>query len=208
MTNNSFVSRAASFLITGAILGAGIFTLFNSTAGLVSGIWLLFLGEWKFVLAGFISMLFSNFLLSVFLMPGIAIAALGAWLHQKKLNFIAIPLLFLGGLVYQLVIVLWLGMVFYFSSLYAITGHHILILIFSYSIATAPLVYFLSKEKSNEGLLAVTTASLGYLFVLIKVLFFKDVVWGIQHIGELQFNMLGIILLGQIIYYFANKPKS
>jgi len=81
-------------------------------------------------------------------------------------------------------------------------------LIYSYGIATAPLCYFAAKEKTDEGNLAVLTASLAYLFVTFKVLIFNDVIWGVQHLGQLEFYILSIILSGQLIYIFIQKYNS
>tara|TARA_B110000971_G_C19807330_1_gene407148 strand:- start:29 stop:658 length:630 start_codon:yes stop_codon:yes gene_type:complete len=209
MNLNSCSSKLSSFLLASLMFLSGIFIIFNSTAGLVSGIWLLFLGEWKFVLGGLVSASISPFLLSLLLMPTLAIAAFGAWLIQKKLNFIGFPIVFLGAICYQLVIVIWLGTVLYFSLMFAIvTDSHIPTLIFSYGIAIAPLSYFASKEKTSEGNLAVVTASFAYLLIIFKVLIFNDVIWGVKHLGELQFYILGIILSAQLIYFFLQKNKS
>ena len=206
MNLNSHSSKLSSFLIASFIFLAGIFIIFNNTAGLVSGIWLLFLGEWKFVLGGLVSTLTSPFLLTLLFMPSIAIILFGAWLNQKKLILIGFPLIFLGGVFYQLIIVLWLGTVFLMSlSFAAVSDNHIPILIYSYGVATAPLCYFASKEKTSEANLAVFTASLAYLFITFKILIFNDVIWGILHIWELMFYIIGIILSGQLIYLFLTK---
>lgn len=64
----------------GAIFAVIVFPLaiLNGLGGLVGGIWLLTLGQWQLVLAGFAWAGLAPFLLSILLMPGIGLAALGA----------------------------------------------------------------------------------------------------------------------------------
>src|ERR1039458_3378543 len=63
-------------------LSVPIFAL-NALGGVVSGIWLLCIGQWKLVVFGLLAGIFATWLLSLAMMPAIGLILLGSKLAEK-----------------------------------------------------------------------------------------------------------------------------
>jgi hypothetical protein len=74
-----------------------LLTVLNWFASIGAGIWLLVLGDWQFVLDGFLIMIGAWFFLGFAVMPGaLLFGAPGAYLIGKGHPFFGMPLVMLG----------------------------------------------------------------------------------------------------------------
>lgn len=143
--------------------------ILNVGSGIVGGIWLIILGEWKLFGIGIILLFTSPWILSVLMMPSLAIAAAAMYLYAKK-N----PLRHIAGYIAQLytniLIVLTCGIAFALCTKFYsgnIGFGLIPYLLWSWGIALGPWQFFASKEPDNEfTMITLFSASVFYLLFL------------------------------------------
>ena len=56
----------------------------NMLGGIIAGIWLAFLGEWRLIFIGIILLFTSHFYLSLLMLPGMLLAPIGIRFYEKK----------------------------------------------------------------------------------------------------------------------------
>jgi hypothetical protein len=126
--------------------------LLNMVGGIVAGIWLAFLGEWKLIIIGILLLFTSHFYLSILMLPGLLLALICVKLVEKK-NPIGHFLAFLSQLHTNLLIVGSCGFAFFICThFYRGQGSLGLIpyLLWSWGMALGPWQFFQSKEPDNE----------------------------------------------------------
>lgn len=154
--------------------------ILNLLGGLVGGVWLLYLGEWKVVGACLIFALFGNYVIMgpmlislIFALPAEAAAKKG---NQKTLMFWA----GLASFYTALVMIVWASGSLVLLSEFAHKKGHILLpfLLCSYGVATAPWASMAQKEMDASGhnpSAAMTGyLSIGYAFAMVAALLGAD----------------------------------
>jgi tetratricopeptide (TPR) repeat protein len=157
--------------------------ILNLLGAIVSGIWLVVIGEWRPVGLGILFFFGSSFLLSFALMPGMLLAAPAAWFAARGKT---LGLVLFGTLssIYTLALVtLWCCSVLFLFVKDATAGSIIPRLIWSYGIATGPWAYMASQEQGPDGegfasTMSTFLAQLAYLVIMLLVLFAPVTVLG------------------------------
>ena len=157
-----------------AILVVPIIIL-NSLAGLVGGVWLLWLGEWKLVLGGFLLSVFAPFWASLLVMPGMIFAIPGIAAIERGNTWIGTILVSLSGLWTYTVVTIWCLVAFWYVPQFGSNSDPFLpFLLFAYAVATAPWALMAQKETQSGGgsgaQLTVSGACLGCALILAYVL--------------------------------------
>lgn len=145
--------------------------------GIVGGIWLLIVGEWKLLLLTFITSLIIPFVYSIITMPFsyLLMLPVGYFKERKR----KMPLIILGSmnlLISCVTIVAWVMLAFFFMMMYTDrTGVSMVpLLLYGYSVTTGPFIYMASKESddSKASKIGVYLAQISY--VILAILFFFD----------------------------------
>lgn len=152
---------------------AGIFAVLNTFGGIISGVWLAILGEWWAIGLGLLLMMVSTFILSIVLIPSLALAA-GAYMTQRSRVGITIVALF-SNLYVAAVITAWsIGMLYAFMSR-ASGQNWIPLLLWSYGAAMGPWAYMAAKEEQNDegntSFIAVMFAQVAYVVMVLLGIF-------------------------------------
>lgn len=131
--------------------------LLNFLGGIVSGIWLIIIGDWGTFLSGLAYMLFGAFGLSILMFPGLALALPVVKLlesgREKMALLVGLPsLLWTYGL-------LTISCVWVFSWVMASAENATVpYLLWSYAVATAPWTYMAQKDAQAGNDSAAHTA--------------------------------------------------
>jgi len=170
--------------------------LLNGFGGIISGIWLAVIHDWRPLGLGIGFFLFSSLILGLVLVPSLLLAAPAAYFAEKGKT---LGLVFFGALssLYVLTLItLWCCGVLFLFMRDAHAANFIPRLIWSYGVATGPWAYMASKDESDEGFgstFAVFLAMLGYLVLMLVVEFS-----GISLLGALKvfgsFMLVGFIV--------------
>lgn len=141
----------------------------------VSIIWLLVLGEW-WVIPMAIASLFSHFILGLALFPAMALSLPAAALIQRRPvigSLMALP----GHLYTAALITAWCmgALTFLLSRSNEVTW--IPLMLFSFSVGTAPWVYMAQKETQSGGgegsIIAATFTQIAFAAVMIGIVVFR-----------------------------------
>jgi hypothetical protein len=115
-----------------------------------SGIWLLVIGQWRSVVAGILVCVIAKFVISLALLPSVALGAPGIYFAKRR---ITIGVYFFGLLssiyTYVLITAWCAGVTFYFLT-DAPAGAFWPLLIWAYGVATAPWTLGLSLSAAAE----------------------------------------------------------
>ena len=150
--------------------------LINIFGGIVSGIWLIILGQWGIIGFGIAALFVSGIGLGIALMPGILFSGPAAILHEKGNKFGFYFLGFLSALYTILVLTVWCILVLYFFVKHADISSIIPVLIWSYGVAIGPIAWMAQKEmqEGNEfSMIATFFIQVAYLLSIIAILFFR-----------------------------------
>ena len=146
--------------------------LMNFLGGILSGIWLAFIGEFSIIGIGLLVGLFGRFPIYIALMPGFLFPLLIAKLikrdHHIRLGIIlSIP----ATLFTVMVMVGWCYLVFSLAFTLAAERHPIPILLWSYSVATSPWSYMAFEDqrlgKGEASAMYSYFVSLAYLLMVL-----------------------------------------
>jgi hypothetical protein len=146
--------------------------ILNMLGGIIGGIWLAFLGEWRLILIGILLVFTSHFYLSILMLPGLLFVPIGVHFFEKK-N----PLGYLFGCLSQfytnLLIVATCAFAFFIcTSFYGGESKFGLIpyLLWSWGMAMGPWQFFQSKEPDNEfSAITLFSAMIFYFLFLISI---------------------------------------
>jgi hypothetical protein len=126
--------------------------ILNSLAGLVGGVWLLWLGDWKLVLVGFLAAACAPLWTSILLLPGLVFAGPGIAAIERGYTVTGIALASLSGLWTYIVVTIWCIAAFWYVPHYWTHGQPIVpFLLFAYSVATSPWAIMAQKESQGGG---------------------------------------------------------
>lgn len=165
---NSFVK-----LVTGLSLPLSFINMFG---GIFAGIWLATLGEWGLIGYGIAAFLVSGFGIGIAMMPGLLFVAPANALYEKgkKLGFCILGAL--STLYTIAVLTIWCIAVLFFFLKQANADSTIPILIWSYGVATGPIVWLAQKEMQHGDEFAMIPtffAQIAYLLVIIVIFLFR-----------------------------------
>lgn len=181
--------------------------LLNMGGGIVGGIWLAIRGEWRLIGVGVLLLFTFHLLLSIIMIPGIAISGLAVVLHEKK-NPLWILMGFLSQLYTNLLILGTCVFAFYICSKFYkgdagnIGIGYIPYLLWSWGMALGPWQYFASKEPNNEfSTITLFWASIFYMLFLISLFISPFLVM----IVIFLFVLVQLLILPVFNTYLANK---
>lgn len=149
--------------------------LLNSGAGIVGGIWLAILGEWRLLGIGVVLLFTFHFFLSILMIPGTAIGGIAIVFHKKK-NPLRHLFGYLSGLYVNILIASTCIFAFCLCSRYYMASgakdltRYIPYLLWSWGMALGPWQYFASKENNEMSAITVFAASILYMLFLVGVL--------------------------------------
>lgn len=121
--------------------------ILNLLGGIISGIWLAVLGEWGEIFNGFIIIVGSGFLISIFLIPSLLFDITAANAMEKSKKIIG---MFLGSLsiLYKIALVtVWCISIMSLFISSANDNSLIPLLIWSYGVALAVWMWFAQKDQ-------------------------------------------------------------
>jgi len=144
----------------------------NLLSGLVGGVWLAFLGEWRLLFIGIILLFTSHFYLGILMLPGLIFLPIIAKLGEKK-N----PLMYLFGFLSQfytnLLIIVTCAFAFVICTQFYDGGSKLGIipyLLWSWGMALGPWASMQSREPDNEySAITLLSASIFYFLYLISI---------------------------------------
>lgn len=150
--------------------------LMNVFGGIVSGIWLAFLGEWRLIFIGLLVAVSGTLPISIALLPSILFALPAAKLVERGYMALAVVLTVPSALYTVAVMSGWCYLVFSAAFTFAAERHAVPILLWSYGVATGPWTYMASKEDRGAEEPGVSTLyaffiSLAYLLMIFIRLF-------------------------------------
>jgi len=146
--------------------------ILNMVGGIIAGIWLAFLGEWKLILIGIVLLFTSHFYLSILMLPGLLFAPICVRLYEKK-NPLGHLFGFLSQFYTNLLIVATCAFAFFICTrFYGGESKFGLIpyLLWSWGMALGPWQFFQSKEPDNEfSAITLFSATIFYFLFLISI---------------------------------------
>jgi len=101
-------------------------------------IWLLVVGEWRWVIAGILTIIFAPFLLGLVLLPGLALSAPAVFCAKRRIMIGVYFFSFLSSIYNYGVIAAWCGGVTYYFMREVNSHSFWPLLIWSYCVATSP----------------------------------------------------------------------
>jgi len=171
--------------------------LLNFFGSIVSGIWLIVLGQWWALLIG-VAVLFSPFVLGLAMAPGFALAVPTVGLLQRGKVLLAMPLILLSQAYTFAVVGGWCLFIYDVFMSRAAEATFWPLLIWSYGLALAPWMYLAQKDRqadAGEGSIVTTFfAQMAYLALMLAVIL------GASHMaGFLWFG--GVMLAGLALQF-------
>ncbi len=181
--------------------------ILNYGGGIVGGIWLAFLGEWRLIIIGIVLMFISHWLLAILMMPGVLLSGI-AFKFGEKNKFLLYLFGFLSHLYTNILIVATCVFAFLLcSSFYkgTIGVNYIPYLLWSWGMALGPWQYFASKEPENEfSTITLFCASIFYFLILISIFISPYLLLIIVGI----FILVQLIVLPAFNMYLASKMEN
>lgn len=182
---NNFLTKSGAFLGY-SLLGVMIFLNFSS--GIVSGIWLLFIGMWPILLLGFLYSFAMPFAYSIAAAPGLLLAAPLAKFAEKGNRAMVAILGFINIIYSDLLLLFWVY--FVFNSLVADASGTatIPLILWGYSTVLGPLGYMARNEQDSIG------TSLGIFFAQFCYIAIVAL-WLLGAEPQTYYIVLGILIL-------------
>jgi hypothetical protein len=168
MSNLAKQTASTLFALIGLCL-----LIVNTFGGLVAGIWLLAMGEWRLVVLGFLLSFIMPTAWSIASIPMLGFAAL-LFTRSEQPNR---PAVAAGGFVLSIwnaaLISMWCASVFFLFTGKIEEGTTLPLLLWAYSTTMAPLAYMASKEPpdSHGTALGMFLALVLYVVLLVTYLF-------------------------------------
>jgi len=136
-------------------------------APIISGIWLLLLGEWKFVFGSIAGIVALGFLLMLLLMVNLPLAMFTMYLRKRD-NIIWFASAYIGVLYTNLLILCTCLLVYSVCTAHHAVGLKLIpYLMWSWSLALGLWQYFADDESNGYSILTIFVTSVFYLLVLV-----------------------------------------
>jgi len=181
--------------------------ILNFGGGIVGGIWLAFLGEWKLIGIGILLLFTSNWFLSILMMPGLLISGIAVQFVGKNKFFLYL-FGFLSQLYTNILIVATCFIAFFICSIFykgSIGVSYIPYALWSWGMALGPWQFFASKEPDNE-FSAITLFSASIFYFLFLGSIFISPLLSLVIVGI--FGLVQLIVLPTLSMYLANKMEN
>lgn len=182
--------------------------ILNLLGGIISGIWLVILGEWDEIIRGIIFIVVSGFVISFALMPGLLFAGPAAMAMERGKKILGV---FLGSfsILYTVALIsIWCIWIMWLFVSSAPESSLIPLLIWSYGVALAPWMWLAQEDQRGGGnefsILTTLFAQVAYIFGMI--IFFFGATFGTIAITFGIIMLIGAAL--QIIIAFGEEIKK
>ena len=179
----------------------------NLLGGIIAGIWLAFLGEWRLIFIGVILLFTSHFYLSLLMLPSMIFLPIVVKFEKKK-NFLFYFFGFLSQFYTNLLIVGTCAFAFFIctrfyggESKFGIIPY----LLWSWGMALGPWQFFQSKEPDNE-FSAITLFSATIFYFLFLVSLFLGPIFTLIILS--LFILVQLFVLPIFNMYIANKMDN
>jgi hypothetical protein len=190
--------------------------ILNLLGGIIAGIWLAILGEWRAIGIGIASIFVSHFALSFALMLSMPLMFPVAYFIEKR-NKIGIFFFGFLNLAYTMgLITFWCVGVLYFFASMATSQSIIPMLVWSYGIALSPWIFLAQKDeqaKNDFSTFSTFLAEIAYIIAILMVLFIRTTILNIlimfgviMGIGALL--QLGIAIMSDNNFGFRNIEEE
>ena len=181
--------------------------ILNLGGGIIGGIWLAFIGEWKLIGIGVLLLFTSHWFLSFLMMPGLLISWVAlSFAEKNKLFFYLFG--FLSQIYTNILIIATCVFAFFVCSSYyrePIGINYIPYLLWSWGMALGPWQFFASKEPDNEfSMITLFSASIFY-FLFLTSIFISPVI-SLIIVG--LFALVQLIVLPIFNTYLAHKMEN
>lgn len=154
--------------------------ILNFFGFVISGVWLLVIGQWGSVVAGLFISMFAPFGLGLTLLPGALIGGPGIYFANRGLTIGVYFFGFLSSVYTYVLITVWCGGLTYYFMRDAPSHAFWPMLIWSYGVATSPWSYMAQKDQAIPSFLAAFFAQVAYIIMMACVAFGVDLADGIQ----------------------------
>lgn len=145
--------------------------LLNILGGVISGIWLAFLGEWGQIIRGIIFIIVSGFAISFALMPSLIFAGPATLAMERGKKIIGIFLSSLAVFYTVSLITIWCIWIMWLFVRSANESSLIPLLIWSYGVALAPWMWLAQKDQQAGGnefsIFTTFFAQISYILAMI-----------------------------------------
>ena len=184
--------------------------ILNMLGGIVSGIWLAFLGEWGAIGRGLIIMVISGFAISFALMPALLFAAPAAIAIEKGKKIIGAIFGSLSVLYTVALITVWCIWIMVMFASSATENSLVPLLIWSYGVALGPWMWLAQKDQHGGGnefsIFTTFCAQIAYILAMIMV--FVGATLGTIVISFGAIMLIGSIIQISIVFYSETKRTS
>lgn len=185
------------------ILTIPIFIL-NFGGGIIGGVWLAILGEWRLIGIGVLLLLSSHWLIAILMIPILPLSALSFKLYEKK-NILGYLFGFLSQFLQNLLVIATCCFAFYVcSSFYYgnIDIGYIPYLLWSWGMALGPWQFFTSQDPDNEFAAIFLLCASVFYFLFLVGLFINSL---LALIIVVLFGFVQLIVLPIVCLYFAKQ---
>jgi hypothetical protein len=166
-----------------------IFAL-NALGGVVSGIWLLCIGQWKLVVYGLLAGISATWLLSLAMMPAMGLILLGSKLAEKGKLSAFLALVSMASLWQYVIASIWCVAVFLAIAEHSTDKTVIPRIIWAYGVAIAPWAYMARGEDQGSGAVMMFSTCIACLVTLVLAII------GTVTRGAVMETFLGIMICG------------
>ena len=166
--------KALTIIVTA--LSVPMFAL-NALGGIVSGIWLICLGQWKLVVLGLLVGIFATWFLSLAMMPAMGLILLGSKLAERGKFSGFLAFMSLASLWQYALISIWCIVVFFSLAAHATDKTIIPRMIWAYGVALAPLSYMAQGEDAGSGAMMLFSTCIACLVTLVMAII-GTATWG------------------------------
>ena len=149
-------------------------SIFNMLGGIVSVIWLGILGEWGLIGYGVLAIMFSGMLLGFAMLPGMLLAAPAVAMMEKNIKIGGYFFGLLSTIYTLAVLSAWCILVLLYYTDHATSNSIIPVLIWSYSVATAPIMWLAQKDLqsgNDHAMISTFFIEVAYILSILGILF-------------------------------------
>ena len=181
----------------------------NMFGGIISGIWLAILGEWGLIGYGILALLVSGMGIGFAMAPGLLFAAPAVAMLEKG-NKIGAYFFGLLSTTYTVgILTTWCILVLVYYTKQANADSIIPVLIWSYGVATGPIVWLAQKDLQSGNEYAMITTffiEVAYILTILAILF---VGVSLLNVVVLFGVVMSIGLIAQFsVAYLAEKSQA
>lgn len=136
---------------------------------IISGIWLLVLGQWRSVVVGFLISMVAPFVLGLAILPGMIFHGPTVYFAERRVTIGVYFFGFLSSVYMYTLITAWsTGITFYF--LRDAPSHAFWpLLIWSYGVATSPWSYMAQRDQSIASFYSVFFMQVAFIVMMVSI---------------------------------------